>query len=164
MHIHAIPLIRLQVQLDELEPLFEPKPITFSFNTRAWYALGSIVLLLFIYVLVTQLKKYNKNRYRRYGVRHLDTFDISKSNDINYIVNEIRILLKQLAIKRYGRQKVAALYGEDWLKFLESKGENTPFSQNTILINKYIILSTEKEKKELIKLVEVSKKWIKTHA
>ena len=164
LHIHAIVLIKLKVQLDELEPLFEPQPILFSFNTPAWYILGGLLLLFLSYMSIIQIKKYKKNRYRRDGLKLLNSLDTSKSKDINSIINQIRILLKQLAIRKYGRQKVASLYGEDWLKFLESKGKDTPFLQNTILINQATFLNTEKEKKELMKLVEVSRKWIKTHA
>ena len=154
----------LKVQLAELEPLFEPEPVPFTFNTPAWYVLGILILILSFYLFFLQLKKYQKNRYRRDALKSLGALNLSYSNDFKIILNEIKIVLKQLAIHRYGRQTVASLYGQDWLGFLESKGKDTPFTKYKILINQGAFLDSEKEKQNIIDLVEVSKNWIKTHA
>ena len=154
----------LKVQLAELEPLFEPEPVPFTFNTPAWYALGTLLLILIIYVFFKQFKKYQKNRYRRDALTVLGALNLSYSNDFNIILNEVRIVLKQLAIHRYGRLTVASLYGQDWLAFLESKGKDTPFTQYKILINQDAFWGSDKEKQNVIDLVEISKNWIKTHA
>lgn len=161
---YKLALNSLKVQLAELEPLFEPEPVPFTFNTPAWYVLGILLLILSIYVFFLQLKKYKKNRYRRDALKALGALNLSYSNDFNIILNEIRIVLKQLAIHRYGRLTVASLYGQDWLEFLESKGKGTPFKKYNILIKQDAFLGSEKEKQNVIDLVEVSKNWIKTHA
>ena len=133
LHIHALLGIRLQVQLDELEPLFEPQPIPFSFSTPAWFVLGGVLIIIVSYVIFLQLQKYRKNRYRRDALRILNSLNVSKSMDSTAVINKIRIILKQNAIHRYGRLTVASLYGKEWLEFLESKGKNTSFSQHQVL-------------------------------
>jgi hypothetical protein len=145
---YKLALNSLKVQLAELEPLFEPEPVPFTFNTPAWYVLGILLLILSIYVFFLQLKKYKKNRYRRDALKALGALNLSYSNYFNIILNEIRIVL----------------YGQDWLEFLESKGKGTPFKKYNILIKQDAFLGSEKEKQNVIDLVEVSKNWIKTHA
>ena len=164
LSIHNLIRNGFLVQLDELEPLFEPQPVPFSFNTTAWYVLGGLVVVLGLYMLFLLLKKHNKNSYRRDALKVIDALTISKSNDLNSLTNDIRIVLKQVAIHKYGRRNVAALYGKDWLQFLESKGKDTPFSHYNILINQDTFSDSDPEKQVIIDLVEVSKKWIKTHA
>lgn len=45
------------------------------------------------------------------------------------ILAELSILLRRVAISRYGRQQVAALHGEDWLAFLDRTGRTEAFTQ-----------------------------------
>jgi len=152
------------VQLEELEPLFEPEPVPFSFNTPAWYALGFILIVLAAYTLFLQFKKFKNNRYRRDALKLIDGLNASNQSDINTSLNTIKTILKKLAIHRYGRTEVAALYGMDWLEYLESKAEDTPFSKYTVLIDYGASLTKEPDTKVIAELVVISKKWIKTHA
>lgn len=166
--LYSYPLLLLKgliFQSDELEPLFEPEPITFSFNTPAWYALEVFILSGLLYFAFLQLKKFNKNRYRREALKRISSWEyLNTSDDAQIVIKEIRILLKQLAIFKYGRQKVASLYGKDWLNFLESKGKDTPFSNYSNLLNHEALLDSQEVGQEITDLIEVSKKWIKTHA
>jgi len=163
--LHSLNFKPISIQLDELEPLFEPEQVSFTFNTPAWYALGVFLALILIYVIFVQFKKYQKNQYRREALRLVSSWkDVNAIKDAPVLIDNIRILLKQLAMARYGRLQVASLYGNDWLQFLESKGINTPFTNYNILINSDLELDLEKEKQQIMDLVEVSKKWIKTHA
>lgn len=158
-------LMSIMNQIDELEPVFEPEPISFTYNTPAWYILGSIILLVAFYILFVQLKKYKKNRYRRDALKLMDSWNIAiTSGNAILVLNNIRILLKQLAIFKYGRLEVASLYGSDWLNFLESKGKDTPFSKYSILIQNDLELDSDIENKTIHELLGISKKWIKSHA
>jgi hypothetical protein len=157
----AIPLIQEQ---ELLEPIYEPDPITFSFNTPAWYVLGIVFVIVIIYFGLLKYKKHKHNYYRREALRTLESTNWSQVDDMDGIINKIRIVLKQVAIQKYERVNVAALYGEEWLFFLESKGNQTQFSNQTILISQQRFSDSNLKKEDVKELLEVSKKWIKTHA
>ena len=155
----------MKIESTDIGILYVPEPIRFSFETPGWYLLGSLLFLFIIFFLFKRLKHYRGNAYRREALKKIALIEDhqNKQQDILYI-NSILIVLKAVAIRSYGRQQVAPLYGDDWLLFLESKGENTPFTQykNSIInaLYKTVLIDIQ----ESTKIVELSKKWIKTHA
>lgn len=137
--------------------LFVPEAVHFSFNSPGWYLVGGILLLFAVLLFFRWLKLYRKNAYRREALKTMLNYERTSLNDI-------LILLKQVAMKTYGRQQVAQLYGSQWLEFLESKGKNTPFTQYANCIESSLYESAGKKMKETKELIELSKTWIKTHA
>ena len=89
--------------------------------------------------------------------------EYNKQKDI-LCMNDVLVLLKLVAIKTFGRQTVAELYGDEYLHFLEEKGDDTPFRKYTDTISGIVYNSGEIEKTELANIIALTKKWIKTHA
>ena len=145
--------------------LYVPEPVRFSFETPGWYLLAGLLILLFILLIFKWLKQFRENAYRREALKNLAVIEdkFSKQQDV-LCLNDVLVLLKGVAIKAYGRQQVAQLYGNEWLQFLESKGENTPFTQYKHNIFNSLYEAVIVDVKELKKIMELSKKWIKTHA
>lgn len=149
----------------ELGPVLEPDPVAFSFQAPGWYFLGILVFLVFFYSLFRWIKKYRSNTYRREALRKvLELNDRDSEEDLSRQVLAVMTILKNVALKRYGRNTAATLYGNSWLKFLESKSKNTQFSQLEPMISRTIYENRPPNKNELNKLKNLSIKWIKTHA
>ncbi len=149
----------------DLGPLYEPDALRFSFETPGWYMLGGLLLLLAVLLFFKWLKRYRKNAYRREALRNLTIIEDKFYNQKDVLcLNDVLVLLKLVAIKAFGRQQVAQLYGNDWLEFLESKGKNTPFThyKQHIVNTLYDTIAVDMKGKKA--LMELSKKWIITHA
>ena len=149
----------------DLGPLYEPNAVRFSFETPGWYLLGGFLLLFAVLFFLKWLKRYQKNKYRREALKTIARIEqnLQNPNESNQF-NDILILLKLVAIKAFGRQEVAQLYGNEWLEFLESKGIHTPFTQYKQIILNTLYETTLVDLKETKELIELSKRWIRTHA
>jgi hypothetical protein len=76
------------------------------------------------------LRRYLQQRRQRLQVLALlsrleEAFDPAQAA---HHLGELSILLRRVALTRYPRQKVAALTGDEWLKFLDQTGGNGQFS------------------------------------
>ena len=149
----------------DLGPLYEPDAVRFSFETPGWYLVGGLLLLFAFLFFLKRLKRYQKNKYRREALKTIASIEqnLRNLNESNQF-NDILILLKLVAIKAFGRQEVAQLYGNEWLEFLESKGIRTPFTQYKQIILNTLYKPTLVDLKETKVLIELSKRWIRTHA
>jgi hypothetical protein len=95
-----------------------------------WWILGG--LLLFLLLLSIWLwRRYRRRAYRRAALQQLKELrDAASQGQADSIVlAELSILLRRVAISRYGRQQVAALHGDDWLAFLDRTGRTQAFAQ-----------------------------------
>ncbi|MFT6796697.1 MAG: hypothetical protein ACJART_001841, partial [Maribacter sp.] len=148
IHVLTVPslviLQEIQAETIELEPLFEPNPVGFTFDTPAWQVLGMCLLAGVIFIIFQQFKRYSKNKYRREAIKALGEVEAALGDSqLDLALNKVRIVLKQVAIFTFGRPKVAPLYGEDWIKFLESTGKNTSFSKYEGLLKSTVIETQE---------------------
>lgn len=149
----------------ELGSLIEPDPVGFSFDSPGWYFLAFIVLFIAIVLIVRWLHNYQKNAYRREALKKLAAINENIegiSSDAG--INNVFVILKLVAIKTYGRSQIAPLYGKKWISFLESKGKETPFSDFESSITNALYAAKPINGDELEKLLNVSKRWIITHA
>ena len=153
------------IEPTDIGTLYVPDPIRFSFETPGWYLLAGILFLLILLLLLKWLKRYRQNAYRREALKNLTIIEerFNTQHDV-LCLPDVLVLLKVVAIKAYGRQQVAELHGNDWLLFLESKGEHTPFTQYKQTVFNSLYETVDVDMKELKKIMELSKKWIKTHA
>ncbi len=161
-HIVTFLSLILNPQNDALKlaPIKEPAPILFAFETVGWKILAIVIFILLLIFLYKWIQHYKKNTYRRVAIKRLSTINANSNKSIN----ESAIILKTVAITAYGRENVAALYGTEWLLFLESKGKNTLFTKYTTSFlaaqnsNPNIDISIKNE------ILTLTKKWIQTHA
>jgi hypothetical protein len=149
----------------DLGPLYEPDAVRFSFETAGWYVLSGLLLLLAVLLFLKWFKRYRENAYRREALKNLAIIEDKFSGQQDVLcLNDVLILLKRVAIQAFGRQQVAQLYGYDWLVFLESKGKNTPFTQYKHNIINTLYDTVPVKVNEIEDMMELSKRWIKTHA
>jgi len=149
----------------ELKPLLEPEAVRLSFETPGWYILGAVVLLALIFVTIKWISFYKQNAYRREALKNLALIEsrFQQQND-KACVNDALVLLKMVAIQAFGRPKVAQLYGEEWLVFLEKKGKDTPFQNYSSSILSMAYNQKLSDINEIKSIFSLTQKWIKTHA
>ena len=149
----------------ELGPLYEPEAVGFSFQSPGWYFLGGVIILLALYISIKWLRKYLKNAYRRDALKHLSAIETRLGEQEEAVcLRSTLVLLKNVAMQAFGRENVAALYGKDWLLFLEEKGKDTAFRKYSSPISASLYRLEKPQTEQLREIIDLSKKWIKTHA
>ena len=146
----------------ELASLYEPEPIGFSFDAPGWYGLGILLIFSLLYFLVRFIIRYQRTAYRREAIKNLVEIGQTQLDDKEK-VKEVLIVLKLVAIKTYGRDKVASLFGIEWLKFLEDTGKTTSFTEFKEAVDE-MIYSDNGRNMDIKQFMTDSKMWIRTHA
>jgi hypothetical protein len=155
----------LNIDLSELEPLYEPDKIQFSFQTPGWYIVFGLIGIIILFAILKWIQNYTKNKYRREALKNLETIENHYNiNNDSFYLNAVFVLLKVVAIQKFGRETVAQSFGDSWLKFLEAKGKDTPFQKHAAVVSAILYESGEVSSADAKQLFELTRKWIKTHA
>lgn len=104
----------------EISPMAE---VPWDFNAPGWAYLFSFLFFCCSLVIFHFWTRWKTNAYRRVALRTLR--ELSRDEAIQLLP----ALLKSTAMISYGRESVAALYGDDWLSFLEATLPNSKSSQ-----------------------------------
>lgn len=153
------PADSLQLQQADLDALYEPPPVNFTFETIGWEAAGVLLLVLVAISLVYWLKRYIRNSYRREALKQLKYYQSHPAN-----AQEVLTVLKKSAMHAYGRQHTGNLYGHEWLKFLDHSGKNV----HLLDLEKDIAAAVYQEQPLSAEaghsLLVNAKNWINSHA
>jgi hypothetical protein len=145
--------------------LIEPPPVAFSFSAPGWYVLGGLVLLAVLLVLLLAIRYYRSNRYRRDALRYLSEKqkELSSQNAFGMLVYESNMLVKRIAMSRYGRAKVAGLQAEQWIAFINTTwGERSFNDQEGQLLTRDIYSQTV-HPEQAVAFTSKAMRWIKKH-
>lgn len=149
----------------KLAPLSEPSPIEFTIETPGWYIIFAIILVVLIWMSIKLIERYKANAYRRNGLKQIEIIEqnLGKTSKGNPLY-DVSVVLKQVSTVTFGRQLTAELYGDQWIEFLESKCNHTPFTKfkNELKDGLYKDITISDAK--LKEVFSMSKKWIKHHA
>jgi len=143
----------------KLHDLYEPAPVVFRFETPGWFILAGIILMILFIVIFVQLRKYIKNRYRREALQKLSRLDSSGP-----CIMPLFVILKQTAMHAFGRDKVAPLYGKEWLSFLEETGKEVHMSHYQEQVIQALYRGQEMEPDTQKRMLANAENWIRTHA
>lgn len=148
---------------ESIGDILEPDPLPFTFETVGWKFLAVLLFIVFIVVLYKQVKLYVKNSYRRVAIKKIALIKNDNSKSHNQI-NNLNIVLKQVAIATYGRENVAELYGNDWFLFLDSKSKKSNFVKNEKYFTDAIYKNKDVDSTILKEIYKTTVNWINTHA
>ena len=140
----------------ELQGLYEPSAVHFTFDSPGWYMLTAL-LLFFTGILV--YRAYRRNRYRREAIAQLNNLERGNLQD----AEQILILLKNVANTVYGRDRVASLQGDQWLNFLDSSSGKTQFKALSAAIAEVVYADKPMKKDQWNRLYTDAIKWLNTH-
>ncbi|MBD8487321.1 DUF4381 domain-containing protein [Echinicola sp. CAU 1574] len=146
-------------QLLQGAKLYEPEAVKFSFETIGWTVVGVVLLLGILVLIFFGVRSHIKNKYRREALEYIKMLSGEDQR-----LMEVFVVLKNTAMKAFGRNKVGGLYGHDWLAFLEKTGKQVEFldRENEFMaaLYKNDMLSNEGKNRLLVN----AEKWIRTHA
>jgi len=148
---------------NSLARLIEPDPIAYSFNTPGWYFLFVLLTLFLLLFAAFQYWKYKKNAYRRAAQKQIEM--LLQQNHKNFVY-EVNFLLKKMAIRHFGRKKVASLYGEEWINFLHSTTPSQSISSTRLFpdfTNALYNSSFQLSKAQKNEFTEFALLWVTKH-
>lgn len=143
--------------------ILEPDPLPFTFDTIGWKILFGILLLVAVIAFYKWIKLYQKNKYRRTAIKKLQLIEAEVAQS-PYKINQLNIILKQVAIVTFGREQVAGLYGNDWFLFLDSKNKKSEFTKYSVNFSNAIYNDTEVDQTTLKSIYKITKTWINEHS
>ncbi len=105
--------------LTQLAPELPPAPPGWWPPAPGWWALGATVLLIVAGAIVWS--RYPRRRLRRTALGELRRI---RANEPDVVLNAraIQNLLRRYALAVFGRDGVARLHGDAWLRFLAARG------------------------------------------
>lgn len=149
-----------------LQPLVEldpPLPVSMFPQTIGWKVLLALFFLFVCFFSYKKITEWRCNRYRREAIKALLAIAPEEKSQKIRCLNRI---LKETASVGFGVTRVAGLYGQEWLSFLEKTSDisfqSTQAEQWQLALydpNYSDNLSDE----ELNLLIEVSRQWINQH-
>ncbi len=109
--------------LSGLRDVHIPEPI----ENYLWPpALGWWLLLALIFILPLLLRIIHIQRIRSariYALKEMDKYALTYADNPAKFAQSVSVLLRRIAILKYGKEKVASLSGIDWVSFLVKTGE-----------------------------------------
>ncbi len=149
----------------ELGPLYEPDPVSFSFDEPGWYMLFGITAALVLFLFYKWIRHYLKNGYRRQAIDLLKQVETKLQKKADAAgVNDVMIILKHVALTTYSRDEVSALQGLEWLSFLDQKGKKTAFRGHQEMIFSALYKDELTSPEQVPDLIHNAKRWIHEHS
>jgi hypothetical protein len=94
-----------------------------------WWVAAALLAVLLVVVSVRLYRRYRLRRQRRQVLSSLDTLAAGYSAEAAVgFVTEVSMLLRRVALRRFPRRQVAALFGAEWCRFLDETGGDGGFS------------------------------------
>ena len=147
--------------LQGLRDIHLPPPVSAWPPAPGWWLLALLAIALAI-VGIWWWRRHRRRAYRRVALKQLQQLRTAAQQDqANAIIAELSILLRRVAISRYGREEVAALYGKEWLAFLDRTGRTQDFSkQAQSLVDAPYQRNTPQQ---IEPLLELAQHWVRVH-
>lgn len=108
--------------LAALHPLHPPAPVSWWPPAPGWWLLTALLLVL----LGTGWWLHRRGALRRSALAELRILERTASDDTR-VAAGVNNLLRRVALARFPRRQVAALSGEAWLQFLDSRARLSGF-------------------------------------
>jgi Domain of unknown function (DUF4381) len=152
---------------DQFGQLIEPSQANFSFGVLGWYVLGALNFLLLFVVACLWVRHYRKNRYRRRALNWLAAREAYCIRRQAYpeLVNESNILIKRIAMRKYGRAAVAGKKSSEWIAYINGTWREGSFDKNDEqLLSKGLYASGEGVSAEQARsFINKTRRWINNH-
>jgi hypothetical protein len=154
--------LTVNTSLDQLHDILIPPAVSNWLLAPGWYALGILVLTYGIHIGMKFWSNYQKNLYRREALKSLTQIQLEK--DTNKEINALLVLMKRVALKHFGREKVAALSADQWWDFIETHSK-AKVSADIRRLSQKILYTTHVQttQDDLSNVAKVTKVWINTH-
>ena len=130
-----------------------------------WLIIFSTVLMLGFLVFIYINKKKYKTSWLYIAYNDLMALENSLAAQSNkYVITELSLLLRQIAVKKYPREVCASISGTAWLVWLKAhdpKQFNWVEHGRVLVLGPYSPNLSDIENAELKILINAAKKWVK---
>lgn len=116
--------------IDGIVELSLPAPVSLWPTTPGWGWLLAGITLYGLIKLMSALKRYWRNRYRRLAVARLIALKKQFEHGDQACLRQLPELLKACALQAYSRRQIAALQGPQWEAFLDSHYPGPAFAEH----------------------------------
>ena len=113
----------------QLRDIHLPPPPGWWPPAPGWWIVSALLLILFTWLSRVILHRYHQHRQCQRLLTRLDTLLPPNGNLTPQDLIGVSTLLRRLALMHYPRRRVAALTGEDWLRFLDETGATDQFTR-----------------------------------
>lgn len=149
------------IDLSGLRDIHLPEiPSVWPLPMRFWIAL--FVLFLCIFLCRFLWRYIHRITARKYANREVESLAFRFSGNSYKIAMEICLLLRRIAVMKFGRENVAGLSGNAWRRFLEKTVKKQVFSGEAGEIVENIMFIPEQQfhRRDISVLVSAAKEWI----
>ena len=156
--------------LQSLHDLAIPAAPSWIPQTAGWYVLLAILAVGLAWLAVRLYRRWKANRYRGEALAGLESIKsrLQEPATRGAALAELPVLVKRTALSFDRRANVASLYGEEWLRRLDSSYGGTGFSAGP---GRWLIdaayTPTERlarlQADELDQLIDLVGRWIRKH-
>ena len=144
-----------------------PEAISWWPLAPGWWLLLMIIIglsLLALYCLRKQREK--KQALLPHALQQLDAIEnqFKQHRNTNELLQQVSMLLKQVAVEIEKPKQIARLSGQDWLLYLDQKMEGQPFSTGLgqiLLYGPYQQRMNSKQD-EQGQLIQLARQWLRT--
>lgn len=117
---------------DPLAPLRDihlPPPVSWWPPAPGWWLLALLLVVTVGAITHFTVRYITRNRYRKEARGELHQIMENRQGlSTREIIEQLARLLRRVAIQTCGRETVAPLVGEAWLRFLDNKGATDQFT------------------------------------
>jgi len=150
--------------MDDLHDIVEPAAVSMMPETIGWTFVAALGVLALLWLAWRVHRHRRLTRYRRDALTALEQIERQAngaSKDSTAPVLQVAELLKRTAISGYGRQRVASLTGEPWLRFLDETSHSKEFATQGQVLTEYSSAPVPAE--SLRSLLQLARSWIRGH-
>ena len=117
-------------QVLQLRDIHLPGDPAFWPPAPGWWLVAAVTIALLAWMTVIALRRYRLHRHRQRVLGALARLEQELANERSPdALARLSVLLRRLALVRYPRERVAALTGSSWLRFLDESGGNGRFAE-----------------------------------
>lgn len=110
-----------------LRDIHLPEPVGWWPPAPGWWLLALLLVAAVVFLVVRWRERRRRERALNLALRELDHLQREYQANTKTLLRELSVLLRRVAISRYGR-KVGGFTGREWVAFLDDKAGKPLFA------------------------------------
>ncbi|MDA8745114.1 DUF4381 domain-containing protein [Rubripirellula amarantea] len=150
--------------LSALEDIIAPDPVGWFPLAMGWWFVIALGAIWLAYGFIVWVIEYRHNSYRREGVKLIKKLRDEPSLEVG--LRRIDEVLKRVAMVSYSRERVASLWGTDWVAFLRSSVQEFRLSDSNAKIMaaaNYQKVADTFGREDYLATLQAASAWIREH-